>query len=242
MEEQELKRILEAALMAAGRPLNLDEMSALFHDAGRPDKGKLRAALQGLANDLEGRGVELVEVASGYRVQARKDYSEWVSRLWEEKPPRYSRALLETLALVAYRQPITRGDIEEVRGVSVSSNIIRTLQERGWIRVVGHRDVPGRPEMFGTTREFLDYFGLKTLEELPTLAELRDIDSMNVELDFEGESKEGEAPEAAEDSDEEPGEARGAAEPRRRMTAEEIAELEESVDAIQDMEDGVTRH
>lgn len=238
MPEQELKNILEAALMAAGRPLNLDELGALFPETDRPDKGALRRALEGLGEDLDGRGVELTEVASGYRVQARKEYTDWVSRLWEEKPPRYSRALLETMALVAYRQPITRGDIEEVRGVSVSSNIIRTLQERGWIRVVGHRDVPGRPEMFGTTREFLDYFGLRSLEELPTLAELRDIDPVNVELDFDGEAKGSGGADVEEGTEE----AVSAAGSGPRMTAEEVAELEEAVDAIEDLEDGVTRH
>ena len=184
MDEQKLKNIVEAALLAAGRPLSLDDLLGLFDDGERPDKPVLRTALEALAADYEGRSIGLVEVASGWRVQVRREYSDWLSRLWQERPPRYSRALLETLALVAYRQPITRGEIEDIRGVSVSSNIVRTLQERGWIRVVGHRDVPGKPEMFGTTREFLDYFGLKRLDELPTLAAIRDLDSINVELDF----------------------------------------------------------
>jgi len=187
MDEQKLKNIVEAALLASGRPLSLDELQGLFDDADHPEKAELREALQALGAEYEGRGIALLEVASGWRVQVRQEYSDWLSRLWQERPPRYSRALLETLALVAYRQPITRGEIEDIRGVSVSSNIVRTLQERGWIRVVGHRDVPGKPEMFGTTKEFLDYFGLRRLDELPTLAEIRDLDSINVELDFGGE-------------------------------------------------------
>lgn len=180
----ELRNIVEGALLAAGRPLSMDELLALFAEDDRPERTDLRKALDMLQAEFEGRGIELKEVASGYRIQVRKELAPWVSRLWEERPARYSRALLETLALVAYRQPITRGEIEEVRGVTVSTNIIRTLQERGWVRVVGHRDVPGHPEMFGTTKEFLDYFSLKSLDELPTLAQLRDIESINAELDF----------------------------------------------------------
>lgn len=179
-----LKHILEAALLAIGRPLSLDEMRNLFPESDQPEAATLRAALQELQADYAERGVELVEVASGFRIQVRQDMERWVSRLWEEKPPKYSRALLETLALIAYRQPITRGEIEDVRGVTVSTSIMKTLQDREWIRVVAHRDVPGRPAMYGTTREFLDYFNLKSLEGLPSLAELRDIDSINAELDF----------------------------------------------------------
>ncbi len=189
MDEQQLKNIVEGALLAAGRPLKIDDLEGLFRDEEKPDRNALRAALEGLTADYEGRAMELRQVASGFRIQVRESVSDWVSRLWEERPTRYSRALLETLALIAYRQPITRGEIEEVRGVSVSSSIVRTLQERGWIKVVGHRDVPGRPAMFGTTREFLDYFGLKSLDELPTLSEIRDIDSINVELDLDAEGK-----------------------------------------------------
>ena len=184
MNEQELKNVVEGALLAAGRSLSLDALQELFLEDGRPDKGQLRRAIESLVEDYAGRSIEIKETASGYRIQVRQEYSEWVSRLWEERPTRYSRALLETLALVAYRQPITRGEIEEVRGVSVSTSIVRTLQERDWVRVVGHRDVPGRPAMYGTTKTFLDYFGLKSLDELPTLSELRDIDSINVELDL----------------------------------------------------------
>lgn len=185
MEAEKLKKIVEGALLAAGRPVKLDQLEALFEDRERPERAAIREAIETLKTDYEERSMELKEVASGYRIQVREEVSDWVSRLWEERPSRYSRALLETLALVAYRQPITRGEIEEVRGVSVSTSIIRTLQERGWIKVVGHRDVPGRPAMFGTTREFLDYFNLKSLDELPTLAEIRDIDSINVELELD---------------------------------------------------------
>lgn len=186
IEPEKLKQIVEAVLLAAARPLSLDQLQAVFKEEERPDKPALREALQALTADYHDRSIEIREVASGFRVQVRQSYAEWTSRLWEERPTRYSRALLETLALIAYRQPITRGEIEDVRGVSVSSNIVKTLMDRNWIRIVGHRDVPGRPAMFGTTREFLDYFGLKSLDELPTLAELRDIDSINVELDFDG--------------------------------------------------------
>lgn len=180
----ELRNLVEAALLAAGRPLNLDELLALFPDDDRPDRAEMRKAVDALQKDFEGRGIELKEVASGFRIQVKKELASYIGRLWEERPARYSRALLETLALVAYRQPITRGEIEEVRGVTVSTHIIRTLQDRNWVRVVGHRDVPGHPEMFGTTKEFLDYFSLKSLDELPTLAQLRDIESINAELDF----------------------------------------------------------
>jgi len=184
MTDISLKCILEAALLAIGRPLSLDEMRGLFPETDQPDVPTLRAALEELGNDYAERGLEVIEVASGFRIQVKQDMERWVSRLWEEKPLKYSRALLETLVLIAYRQPITRGEIEDVRGVTVSTSIMKTLQEREWVRVVGHRDVPGRPAMYGTTREFLDYFNLKSLENLPSLAELRDIDSINAELDF----------------------------------------------------------
>ena len=184
-ESNRLKHILEAALLAAGRPLSIDEMLRLFLDAEQPDRKEIRAALEALAEDYEGRGLELRQVASGYRIQIGQDMAPWISRLWEEKPPRYSRALLETLAIIAYRQPVTRGEIEEIRGVSVSSSIIRTLEERDWIRVVGHREVPGRPAVYATTKAFLDYFNLKSLEDLPTLAELRDLETIGAELGLE---------------------------------------------------------
>ena len=183
-KKKELKNIVEGALLAAGRPLSIDELLALFTDEERPDRSELRKAVDALAAEFADRGVEIKEVASGFRIQVKQELAPWISRLWEERPARYSRALLETLALIAYRQPITRGEIEDVRGVSVSTHIIRTLQDRGWIRIVGHRDVPGHPEMFGTTKEFLDYFSLKSLDELPTLAQLRDIESINAELDL----------------------------------------------------------
>ena len=183
-KKKELRNMVEGALLVAGRPLNLDELLALFTDEERPGRDELRKAVEALAEEFKDRGVEIKEVASGYRIQVKSELAPWISRLWEERPARYSRALLETLALVAYRQPITRGEIEDVRGVSVSTHIIRTLQDRGWIRIVGHRDVPGHPEMFGTTKEFLDYFSLKSLDELPTLAQLRDIESINAELDL----------------------------------------------------------
>jgi len=175
MDETQIKHVVEAALLAAGRPLTLDRLVEIFAAKGDgPDRAALKQALEALAKDYESRGIELKEVATGYRVQIRNNMTDWLQPLWEERAPRYTRALLETLALVAYRQPITRAEIEEVRGVVVSTNIVRTLLERNWIRVVGHRDVPGKPAMFGTTKDFLDYFGLKKLEELPTLAELKD--------------------------------------------------------------------
>jgi len=185
MNEMQIKNIVEAALMASGQPLSIDNMLALFEESDRPERKTIREAIEKIQADYEGRGIKLNEVASGYRIQVRTAYSEWVSRLWQERPPRYSRALMETMALIAYRQPITRGEIEEIRGVGVSTNIIRTILERNWVRVVGHRDVPGKPEMFGTTREFLDYFDLKSLDELPTLGEIQDLDYLNVELDLQ---------------------------------------------------------
>lgn len=181
---EKLKNIIEAALLAAGGPLSLDMMLTLFLDEEQPEKKELREVLDQLKQDYEGRGIEVVEVGSGWRIQVVEEVSLWVSRLWTERAPRYSRALMETLALIAYRQPITRGDIEDIRGVSVSTNIIKTLLEREWVRVVGTRDVPGKPSLYGTTREFLDYFNLKTLDELPPLAEIRDLDEINRSLDL----------------------------------------------------------
>ncbi|OUS31524.1 SMC-Scp complex subunit ScpB [Gammaproteobacteria bacterium 45_16_T64] len=185
LDKEKIKKIVEGALFSAGQPMNLERLAGLFFDEERPTKDDFKEALSALQEDYAGRGVELKEVASGYRFQASEGVGEWVSRLWEEKPARYSRALLETLALVAYRQPITRGEIEEIRGVSVSSHIMKTLLEREWVRVVGHRDVPGRPAMFATTRIFLDYFDLKSLVELPPLSEIRDFDKINEELELE---------------------------------------------------------
>jgi len=193
MSETGLVQIIEGALLAAGKPLTVAQLADLFEAQERPDKADIRAALTEIGERCEGRGFELQEVASGFRFQVRQALSPWVSRLWHERPQKYSRALLETLALMAYRQPITRGEIEEIRGVAVSSNIIKTLHEREWIRVVGHRDVPGRPAMYATTRQFLDYFNLKSLDQLPALAEIRDLDTLNAELGFgDGESFSGE--------------------------------------------------
>jgi segregation and condensation protein B len=178
IDPDKLKQILEAALMAADAPLTVDHLTRLFaHGELDSEEGRaqIRNTLAVLEAETTGRGYELVRVASGYRYQVRQELSEWVSRLWDEKPPRYTRALLETLALIVYRQPVTRGDIEEVRGVAVSQNIMRTLVERGWIRVVGQREVPGKPALYGTTRAFLDYFSLKSLDQLPPLAEIRSL-------------------------------------------------------------------
>jgi segregation and condensation protein B len=179
----ELKTVLEALLLAAGEPLTLDRLLTAFPETERPERDALRAALAELAADYAGRGLELVEVASGFRLQVPQAFAPWVARLWEERAASYSRALLETLALIAYRQPVTRGEIEAVRGVSVSSSIMKTLQERGWIKVIGYREVPGRPALFATTRAFLDYFNLKSLSELPPLAAPRDLDAIGAELE-----------------------------------------------------------
>jgi segregation and condensation protein B len=184
MNEHDLKHIIEATLLAAGRPVSSQQLLDLFDERERPTPEQLGAALDLLGAEYSSRGIEVIEVASGWRIQVRPRCAEVVSRLWQERPSRYSRALLETLALVAYRQPITRSEIEEIRGVSISSTIMRTLQERNWIRVVGHREVPGHPELLGTTREFLDYFGLKSLDQLPTLAELRDVETIGVQLEL----------------------------------------------------------
>lgn len=175
VEQEKLKNIVEAALLAAQQPLTLPMLSALFPETDGVGHEDLARAIEALTQDCEGRGIELVEVASGFRYQVRTDVHPWVARLWAERSTKYSRALLETLALIAYRQPITRGEIEQVRGVTVASSIMHTLEEREWIRVVGYRDVPGKPALFGTTRQFLDYFNLKSLDQLPTLAEIRDI-------------------------------------------------------------------
>lgn len=182
MEPPSLSRILEAALLASDQPLGVERLMGLFGEAERPTRDEVRAALEVLREECAERSIELVEVAGGFRFQVRREFAEHIAQLWEERPPRYSRALLETLALIAYRQPITRGEIEDIRGVGVSSSIVKTLHERDWIRVVGHREVPGRPAMYGTTRRFLDDFGLKGLDELPTLAELREAAPVNVEL------------------------------------------------------------
>jgi len=198
MSDCYVRNVIEAALLAAGGPLPLAELLRLFEERVRPSSQAVRAALAELAAHYEGRGIELKETAGGFRIQVRRELAAEISRLWPERAARYSRALLETLALIAYRQPITRAEIEAVRGVVVNPNIIRTVIERNWVRVVGHRDVPGHPELLGTTREFLDYFGLKSLDELPPLAELKAIGEVNLQLALAGE--EGAAPRAGGDA------------------------------------------
>jgi segregation and condensation protein B len=185
MEKLQLKMILEGALLAAHEPLPLNRMISLFDLDEQVTNELLRESLKELQEDCAERSYELVEVSSGWRLQIKQRYSQWVNKLWEDKPPKYSRATLETMALIAYRQPITRGDIEEVRGVAVSTNIIQSLLERNWVRVVGHRDVPGRPALYATTKQFLDYFNLKSLDQLPSLSEIRDIEKINAELVFD---------------------------------------------------------
>ncbi len=203
MTPEKLKQILEAVLLSADHPMTVIQLDTLFEsDEDRPTRDEVRKALSEMEAGYEDSGFELKQVATGYRIQVKQDFAPWVSRLWEEKPAKYTRALLETMALIAYRQPVTRGEIEEVRGVSVSSNIIRTLMERDWIKVLGHKDVPGKPSLYGTTREFLDYFNLKSLDELPSLAELKDLDQVYPELALEAddEVQQDKAPEAANDA------------------------------------------
>ena len=179
-----IKKIVEGALLAAGKPLDITRIESLFEEDERPPRDQIKAALEEVDADCRGRGFELMQTASGYRFQVRQDLAEWVNRLWSEKPKRYSRAMLETLALIAYRQPLTRGDIEQVRGVAVSSDIIKTLQERDWVRVVGYRDVPGKPALYATTKNFLDYFNIKSLEQLPALSEIKDFAELDPELEL----------------------------------------------------------
>ena len=185
MDIDQLKRIIEGVLLAAGQPISVERIQQLFHIDERPPRADINDALAQIEQECSDRGFALVEVASGYRFQIRQELSPWISRLWEEKPQKYSRALLETLALIAYQQPITRGEIEQVRGVAVSSSIMKTLLEREWVRVVGHREVPGRPAIYATTHKFLDYFNLKSLDQLPTLAEIRELSDANLKLDLE---------------------------------------------------------
>jgi len=179
------KQIIEGLLLAAGKPLPISKIADVFPEHERPETEELQAAIKAIELDCEQRGFELKKVASGYRFQVKQEFGEWVGKLWDERPQRYSRALLETISIIAYRQPITRGEIEKIRGVAVSTNIIRTLIEREWVRVVGHRDVPGRPAMYATTKQFLDYFNLKSLEELPPLSEIRDLEDLDPELSLE---------------------------------------------------------
>lgn len=187
MNPEHLKNLIEAALLAAGEPLTVERLLTLFADEERPAAEEIRTVLATLRDECAARGIELVEVGSGFRFQVRQELSPWLARLWEERPPRYSRALFETLALIAYRQPITRGEIEEVRGVAVSSTIVKTLLEREWVRIVGHRDVPGKPALYGTTRQFLDHFNLSSLDQLPPLSEIRALETDFI-VDAEAES------------------------------------------------------
>lgn len=203
---EKIRQIIEGLLLTAGKPLTLDKIAEIFTKDELPEREVLKTALEDIEKSCEGRGYELKKVASGYRFQVRQELSDWIGRLWEEKPQRYSRALLETLAIIAYRQPITRGDIEKIRGVAVSSSIVRTLLERDWVRVVGHRDVPGRPAMYASTRGFLDYFNLQNLNELPALTDIRDMEGLNQELTIDEEKPEGnvlEFPTGIENDDEE---------------------------------------
>jgi segregation and condensation protein B len=185
MEIDQLKNIIEAILLAAGRPMTIDKLLTMFPEQEQPERSAFRDAIEALQADYETRGIAIVQVGGGYRIQVRETMQPWVAPLWEEKPARYTRALLETLALIAYRQPVTRGEIEEVRGVSVSTTIIKTLLERDWVHVVGHREVPGRPAMYGTTKKFLDYFSLNSLNDLPSLAELRDLNEVGKDLELD---------------------------------------------------------
>ncbi len=204
MDSTKLKTLLEALIGAADQPLSVNRLFDLFTgDLDQPGKDEIRKALQELVEETADRGMQIRQVASGYRLQVNPEYGSFVSRLFQQKPPRYSRALLETLALIAYRQPITRGEIEAIRGVSVSSNIIKTLQEREWVRTLGHKDVPGKPSLYGTTAQFLDYFNLKSLNELPTLSEIKDLDRFHPELAF-NEDGEAEAEHSGEEQAERP--------------------------------------
>jgi segregation and condensation protein B len=192
MSESYLKNVVEAALLAAARPVSVSELLQIFDEQSRPAAKELRVILDALTADYEGRGVTIRETANGFRFQVRNEFALEVSRLWPDRPKKYSRALLETLALIAYRQPITRAEIEHVRGVSVNPEIVKTLMERNWVRVVGHRDVPGHPELLGTTGEFLDYFSLKSIEDLPPLAELKSLSDLNLQLPLPGTAPAGE--------------------------------------------------
>ena len=226
-DPRELSTLLEAFLLAHGKPLPLEKLQELFEETERPEPAVFRQALELLAASCEGRAFELREVGSGYRLQVRERFSPWVGRLWEERPQRYSRAMLETLALIAYRQPITRGEIEDVRGVAVNSHIVKTLLEREWIRVVGYRDVPGKPAMFATTRAFLDHFDLKSLEDLPPLAALRELEPEPV-LAFE-DAPVPDALQARADLAGEEGEAAPAEETSFRSLLAELDQMEEGL-------------
>lgn len=236
MEISRLKNILEAVLLAAERSLTVPQLEALFElDEERPTRDEIRKALHEMVADNAERGYEVKEVASGYRLQVKQEFSVWVARLWEEKPARYTRALLETMALIAYRQPITRGEIEEVRGVSVSSNIIKTLLERDWIKVLGHKDVPGKPTLYGTTKEFLDYFNLKKLDELPTLAEIRDLDAIHPELEL------GDDAASKDNAEDGSGDVEGESETNMSDDAETVIDEDSASQVLADVDDPETQ-
>lgn len=247
MNIEKIKQIIEASLLAAGSSLSKDRIVELFAEDEKVKVTDVTKALDMLKKETEGRGIELVEVATGFRYQARQDYAEWIARLWEERPSRYSRALLETLSLIAYRQPTTRSDIEQVRGVGVSSSIVKTLLEREWVRVVGHRDVPGKPALYATTKQFLDYFGLKSLDELPSLAEIKDLDNLNPELQFDKEdensakqSEEGsnESSESSSDDDETVDEGPGDERTVSESSADHDELAESAENTVQESSDG----
>ena len=197
MSDAYFKNVVEAALLAAARPVSIAELQQIFDEQSRPSPKEMRAVLEQLAIDYEGRGVAIRETATGFRFQVRTEFAQEVSRLWPDRPRKYSRALLETLALIAYRQPITRAEIENVRGVAVNPEIVKTLMERNWVRVVGHRDVPGHPELLGTTSEFLDYFSLKSIEDLPPLADIKSLTDLNLQLPLPVANENGETPAVA---------------------------------------------
>ncbi len=245
IEKQQLRKIIEGALLAYGRPLTVDKLHSLFatemveNDEGEQvpsgaevDKSAIVEILEEIQNGCDGLGYELKQVASGWRFQVREETAPWVNKLWDEKPQRYSRALMETLAIIAYRQPITRGDIEEIRGVAVSSHIIKTLSEREWIKVIGHRDVPGRPSLFATTKLFLDYFNLKSLEELPSLQELTDIESLNPELNLEANTDQA----AVSENDSSSSEASDAVDSVDEVEAADDIESTDDIDGVEDVD------
>lgn len=239
MNEKQLVKIIEAVLFAADAPMSLNQLLSLFDKNSGVDKEALIKAIESIQQDCHNRSIELREVANGYRYQVKQDYAEWVSKLWEDKPAKYSRATLETLALIAYRQPITRAEIEEVRGVSVSSQIIKSMTERNWIKVVGHRDVPGKPALFATTKEFLDYFNLKSLQDLPSLAELRDIDAINAELNL-GLMDETLHPADEDENNESSGAASNEATEQSETTGDEINEAEVQVETTEQTDESAT--
>lgn len=232
MNSELLKQVIEAALMAVNEPLSVTRLLTLFENEHEPpDREAIKTALAELQELYTDRGIELKEVASGFRFQVKPDCAEWVNRLFDEKPQRYSRALMETLAIIAYRQPLTRGEIEDIRGVSVSSNIVKTLQEREWVRIVGHRDVPGKPELLATTKQFLDYFNLKRLSDLPSLAEIKDFDQLNPDL-FEAIEEENKEAADGEEENQQQAEAAGVDEVSEAESEEtEVSELDADEDS-----------